>query len=141
MLPGVEELSQTELLAAVFTGQALWQALEASDDDELAGLLTAGALAYLGAEPGIAERIRVHLQITAEECATLGLISRISILPARELRLTYVLNPSGEIVPWVAGQVFDGWRVELVLDEGRWLVDPIRAHTAAAIGTADIQPG
>jgi hypothetical protein len=51
---------------------------------------------------------------------------------------TYTLVDGGVGRPVAAGELIEGWRLEFIQSEGRWSIDPIRAHNKAAIGTAEL---
>lgn len=155
----VASFGPSELKDAVLTGSAFWDALAADDDERLIGLLSADALAVLGLDtleagrviarpdlldpfrppgPLVAARLRDYLGFSARDCGRMGLFSVATILDEHALRLSYSIADEPRRVE--AGDLIEGRRIELQLDEGRWLVDPIRAHDRPGIATVDLGP-
>lgn len=56
----------------------------------------------------------------------MGLFTQATVLGLDAIRLSYSI--ADEPRPVAAGELVEGRRIELTLDEGEWLVDPIRAH-------------
>jgi len=153
-------LTDDLLREAMWTGHRFWTALAANDDDDLRSILTADALAvlargalvpgpidiapktpedmFLPPGPAIASRIRSHLGTEFENDGLPGLADKAELLEGGELRLIYpvvgIARPMHEGVPILV------WRIELVQDEGQWLVDPLRRHDRPTIETIDLGP-
>lgn len=152
-------LSNAQVQEAIGVGSTFWTALAEDDDETLRGLLTATVLAILALGelvpgpidveprsfedlnaspgPGIARRLRAHLATEFEMDGLPGLASTAELLEGDQLRFTYPVV--GIARPMLAGVEISVWRLEFMLDEGRWLVDPIRGHYLPAIGTIDLR--
>jgi hypothetical protein len=129
---------------AFVAGNRFWQALASNDDDTLLKILAASVLEVLGhgplearskhaigdplTQPGlaIAARLRAHVGYERNDCARMSPATIVNILSPTAVRLFYM--PADDEVPFEAGTSLSGRFLELDLDEGRWLVDPIRAH-------------
>jgi hypothetical protein len=152
-------MTPEQLGAAVDVGDAFWTALADDDDEAARRLMAAAPLAILARGPitpgtpymssvgdafappgpGIAGRIRDHLRIDRRDCGRIGTVSRAERLNDRELRIAYAIADKPTYI--AAGKPYTGWRFELVLDEGRWLVDPMRAHDREAVEIVDLGIG
>ena len=152
-------LSSELLRAAIATGRVFWGALAEDDDERVVGLLSADALGVLGLGPlesgqqiprsvlgdplrapgpQVAARVREFVGYSANDCRRMGLFTQATVLGLDAIRLSYSM--ADEPRPVAAGELVEGRRIELILDEGRWLVDPIRAHDRHGIATVDLTP-
>jgi hypothetical protein len=124
-----------ELRQAASAALALWTALGRDDDDAVERLLPTDAIAYLGSSPGVASRIRDRLGVIAADCTRVGLLLVATLLEDGRLRISFIADvDEGRR----SRAVEEGWRFELQLDEGRWLVDPIREHNAHGIAEVEL---
>jgi hypothetical protein len=152
-------LSDDQLRDALATGSRFWEALAQDDDDALRLLLTADVIAILAQgeiKPrpidirprtmedafrspggGIATRIRTHLGAEFDRDGLPGLSTNAELLERDQLRLTYPVV--GIARPIRAGVEILVWRIELILDEGRWLVDPIRRHDLPTLAVINLE--
>ena len=115
-------LDANEVRSGLRVADAFWRALGRDDDDALAVVLEPAALAELGAGPGLAERIREHLEISTAMCACVGVVSPVLLADGRRMRATYTLMS----VPVALGQDPQGadWYVEVVGEGRDWRIDP-----------------
>ena len=86
----------------------------------------------------VARRIREFVGYSADDCRRMGLFTRATVLGPNTIRLSYSI--ADEPRPVAAGELVEGRRIELTLDEGRWLVDPLRTHDRPGIATVDLAP-
>jgi hypothetical protein len=119
-------LDADEVRNGLRVADAFWRALGRDDDDALADMLESGALANLGAGPGLGERIREHMDISTTMCACVGLVSPVLLAGDRRMRATYTLTS----VPIALGRDPQGmdWCVEVVGGGHEWRVDPTASH-------------
>ena len=145
--------------AALDAGSRFWRALADDDDEALTRLLDSAVLrtlardelhphrdmrppvtideALAGPGPAIAARLRDHLGFD-RAAGMPGLFSQAALLEDDALRLTYVVAGfAGEVED---GTPLNGWRLELALVEGAWLIDPIRSHDRQAVEEVDLAP-
>jgi hypothetical protein len=151
------EFRPEQLNAATEAGSRFWQALADNDDEALKSVLGANVLEILGHGPlrarsahqvgnpltppglAIAARIREHIGYERADCARMGLSTVVGVLSPTAIRLFY--TPTDTVIHFDAGATLAGRFLELDLDEGRWLVDPIRAHDRPEIATLSLDLG
>ena len=147
--------SREQLVAAIAVGNRYWQALADDDNRALLELLTGDTLEALALPdlapgtpiperdplvtpgPGMAARIREYIGYDADDCRRMGLATSATMLTVDTVMFMYTPTDTGYRIE--AGTLIAGRFVEFTLDEGRWLVAPIRRHRPA-IDDIDLAP-
>ena len=109
---------------AVQAIRAFWAAL--ADDDDLALLraLDQSSRDSAGIEPGICQRLREQLDVTSDECRTVGITSKVRVMPGGPMVFVCMKLQSGEpkaVGVWGPEQI-TGWGLTVALEGGFWRV-------------------
>jgi hypothetical protein len=103
---------------------AFWAALADDDDLALLRVIDHAGRDNAGTEPGICQHFRERLEATADECRTVGISSKVRVMPGGPMVFMCMKLDSGEpkvVGVWGPEQV-KGWGLTVALEGGFWRV-------------------
>lgn len=125
---------------ALATAERFWTALAADDDEDLARVLSAAALARQprrAGYPGLAAAFRDGWRLTPDQIQSASLIDTLGMVAGSGFRVRRTLRPPG---PVEAGESIEAWPVDVLPDgEGGWVVDPIRPFPREELGSVQFR--
>ncbi|HUQ44621.1 MAG TPA: hypothetical protein VM451_09475 [Candidatus Limnocylindria bacterium] len=107
---------ETDLAEAASTASNFWVALA---NDDVAALRELLSEEWTPVPDDFAKVYRAARGITPFQCRMLNALSEIEELAPDRLRLRYTTRPQG---PFAAGEPLVVWPLEILREEGRWLV-------------------
>jgi hypothetical protein len=103
---------------------AFWSALAGDDDLALLRVIDRAGRETSGTNPGVCDRLRAQLGLTADECLTIGTSSKVRVMPGGPMVFMCLKLESGEpkvLGAWGPEQVH-AWALTVTLEGGFWRV-------------------